>query len=121
MESGTPGRKATADGWMNRALLRTRATYASPVRAVSLGADAAALHARAERCGRDQQPERFPGAGRARRRHVREHVRNDARHQVLNGTGRETFEAVKLLQSIQTAALRAGERRRISGRTLGQA
>src|SRR5690349_24145985 len=35
MESGTPGRKATADGWLNRALAPQ--TIASPVRAVSLG------------------------------------------------------------------------------------
>ena len=36
MESGTPGRKATRDGWMNRAL-PTAAGKVSPVRAVSLG------------------------------------------------------------------------------------
>ena len=36
MESGTPGRKATQDGWMNRAL-PPAAGKPSPVRAVSLG------------------------------------------------------------------------------------
>src|SRR4051794_661764 len=36
MESGTPGLKATQDGWMNRALPRNRGK-ASPVRAVALG------------------------------------------------------------------------------------
>src|SRR3954466_8438835 len=36
MESGTPGRKATHDGWMNRALPKL-AGKSSPVRAVSLG------------------------------------------------------------------------------------
>src|SRR5450631_4877073 len=35
MESGTPGRKATADGWLNRALVSQK--NPSPVRAVSLG------------------------------------------------------------------------------------
>ena len=35
MESGTPGRKATADGWLNRSLLSQ--PNPSPVRAVSLG------------------------------------------------------------------------------------
>src|ERR1019366_3096646 len=36
MESGTPGRKATEDGWMNRALPQA-AGKVSPLRAVSLG------------------------------------------------------------------------------------
>ena len=36
MESGTPGRKATRDGWMNRALPKPR-EKPSPVRAVALG------------------------------------------------------------------------------------
>lgn len=36
MESGTPGRKASEDGWMNRALPRV-AGKVSPVRAVALG------------------------------------------------------------------------------------
>src|ERR1022692_1669832 len=36
MESATPGLKATADGWMNRALPRAAATV-SPVRAVAMG------------------------------------------------------------------------------------
>src|SRR5580700_2820023 len=36
MESGTPGRRATGDGWMNRALPRETGRI-SPVRAVSMG------------------------------------------------------------------------------------
>src|SRR5579872_4827889 len=37
MESGTPGRKATADGWLNRALSPEVDGQKSPLRAVSLG------------------------------------------------------------------------------------
>src|SRR4051794_25795016 len=37
MESGTPGRKGTTDGWLNRAL--GREPEPSPVRAISLGTD----------------------------------------------------------------------------------
>src|SRR5690349_3808891 len=37
MESGTPGRKATSDGWLNRALPPSADARQSPVRAVSLG------------------------------------------------------------------------------------
>src|SRR5581483_4300179 len=36
MESGTPGLKATTDGWMNRALPKVNGPV-SPLRAVSLG------------------------------------------------------------------------------------
>src|SRR6202165_85346 len=38
MEAGTPGRKGTTDGWMNRALLKDTAKP-SPLRAVSLGSN----------------------------------------------------------------------------------
>ena len=38
MESGTPGRKTTPDGWMNRLLGATPARQASATRAVSVGA-----------------------------------------------------------------------------------
>src|SRR5579862_9513604 len=38
MESGTPGRKATSDGWLNRALLVEPRGVKTPIRAVSMGA-----------------------------------------------------------------------------------
>ena len=41
MESGTPGRKATTDGWLNRALPPELSGVRSPVRAVSLGTELA--------------------------------------------------------------------------------
>src|SRR5271156_830679 len=39
MESGTPGRKATSDGWLNRAIPENKQSKISPVRAVSMSAD----------------------------------------------------------------------------------
>jgi len=39
MESGTPGRKATDDGWLNRALQAAPQADASPFRAVAMGAN----------------------------------------------------------------------------------
>src|SRR6266481_692872 len=39
MESGTPGRKATEDGWLNRALENVPEENASPFRAVAMGAN----------------------------------------------------------------------------------
>src|SRR5579864_7807491 len=97
MESGTPGRKATDDGWLNRALPSTEGPL-SPVRAIAMGAV-------------------LPRAMRGRNNAVaieslnNFQVRNDSASKVfqatyagssdkiLNGTGRETFDAVKLLQS----------------------
>src|SRR5882762_5483339 len=38
MESGTPGMKGTADGWLNRALVKA-AGPVSPIRAISLGSN----------------------------------------------------------------------------------
>ena len=98
MESGTPGRKATADGWLNRALANQ--ADPSPVRAVSLGTvlprsmrgqnQAVAIANLNDFRIRDTR-----GAG------TFESMYDNTLDQVLNGAGRETFEAVKLMQSIQ--------------------
>ncbi|HVW08806.1 MAG TPA: DUF1501 domain-containing protein [Bryobacteraceae bacterium] len=99
MESGTPGLKSTADGWLNRALV-PEAGKASPVRAVSLGPtlpramrgknDAVAVESLSAFNVRDA------AAAKAL-----EAMYEDSSDQALNGTGRETFEAVSLLQSLQ--------------------
>lgn len=110
MESGTPGRKATTDGWLNRALTDRGETVTSPVsplRAIALGS-------------------MLPRAMRGRNDAVAIEnlssfqVRNDGASKVfqtmyagspdhiLNGTGRETFDAVKLLQSIQKQPYQPG-------------
>ena len=98
MESGTPGRKATSDGWLNRALAPEK--NQSPVRAVSLGAtlprsmrgknEAVAIANLNDFRIRDTR-----GAG------TFESMYDNTLDQALNGAGRETFEAVKLMQSIQ--------------------
>jgi uncharacterized protein (DUF1501 family) len=99
MESGTPGLKATSDGWLNRALPAI-AGKPSPVRAVSLGPSL-------------PRTLRGPESAVAVDNLSAFHVRDDAAakmlesmyvgtgDRILNGTGRETFEAVALLQSIQ--------------------
>jgi uncharacterized protein (DUF1501 family) len=98
MESGTPGRKGTSDGWLNRAL--TPQKIISPVRAVSLGSalprtlrgrnDAVAVNNLNEFQVRD-----------TRSSASFESMYAGTLDKVLNGTGRETFDAVKLMQSIQ--------------------
>jgi uncharacterized protein (DUF1501 family) len=98
MESGTPGRKATSDGWLNRALPSEKEI--SPVRAVSLGTGLPrALRGHNEAVAianlNDFQIKDTRGADSF------EAMYQGTIDQVLNGAGRETFEAVKLMQSIQ--------------------
>ena len=99
MESGTPGRKATPGGWMNRAL-PAETGKVSPVRAVSLGANL-------PRTLRGQNPavaiNDLPGfqvrdAGAAS---AFESMYDSATDTLLQGAGRQTFEAVRLLGAIQ--------------------
>ena len=98
MESGTPGLKSTGDGWLNRAL--PRQAQSSAVRAVSLG---------------PELPRSLRGSNQAlsitnlndfqvrdaRAANTFESMYGTSADQILNGTGRETFDAVRLMQSIQ--------------------
>jgi uncharacterized protein (DUF1501 family) len=100
MESGTPGLKATPDGWLNRALPAVDKGTLSPVRAVSLGTNlsrtlrgtnsAIAVSNLNEFQIRDSlSSSTFEG------------MYEGTLDKVLKGTGRETFDAVKILQSVQ--------------------
>jgi uncharacterized protein (DUF1501 family) len=98
MESGTPGRKATSDGWLNRALPLARES--SPARAVCMGAQLPrSLRGRNDALAinnlNDFQVRDARGAA------TFESMYAKTGDKVLNGTGRETFDAVKLMQSIQ--------------------
>jgi uncharacterized protein (DUF1501 family) len=98
MESGTPGVKATPDGWLNRAL--PSEVPSSPIRAVSMTADL-------PRCLRGNRPalaienlntfkiadDRMTGAF--------ETMYRNAADPVLSNTGRETFEAVRMMQAVE--------------------
>ncbi len=98
MESGTPGLKATRDGWLNRALPEAKST--SPVRAVSLGPAlprtlrggnaAVAVNNLSEFQIRDPQSAM-----------TFESMYTTTADKVLSGTGRETFDAIKIVQNIQ--------------------
>ncbi len=99
MESGTPGLKATNDGWLNRALPPGPGRI-SPVRAVAMGAVLPrAMRGRSNALAIENLNSfqvRNDGASKAFQAMYAESTDT-----VLNGTGRETFEAVKLLQSIE--------------------
>jgi uncharacterized protein (DUF1501 family) len=118
MESGTPGRKATSDGWLNRALPPVKGTH-SPIRAVSLGSalprslrgrnDAVAIN----KLG-DFQVRDTPSSA------AFESMYASTPDRVLNGTGRETFEAVKLIESIQKQTYTPSGGARYPGSRFGQ-
>jgi len=110
MESGTPGVKATNDGWLNRALQAEDACCArkhSAFRAVALGTQVprtleGRIPAVAVNNVRDfsvggQNPAGAPMAASF------ETMYADSVNAVLHGTGSETFEAVKMLQAADPA------------------
>jgi uncharacterized protein (DUF1501 family) len=108
MESGTPGVKATPDGWLNRALQAEMVTgKPSAFRAVVLGTQvprtlqgklpAIAVNNLADFSvgGRGPQASPISNAFQA--------MYDESSDAVLHGTGQETFEAVKMLKSADPA------------------
>ena len=96
MESGTPGVKSTRDGWLNRGL---EGKPASPVRAVAVGSrlpralrGASSAVAVANIAGFKVQEKESAG--------MFEQMYTRSGDTQLMGAGRDTFEAVKLLESI---------------------
>ncbi len=94
MESGTPGRKTTSDGWLNRAL--TPVAKPSPVRAVSMGTSLA----RALR-GSNAAVALKSVDGFEVRDPAFEAMYAGTLDQVMGGAGKDTFEALKLMDSIR--------------------
>src|SRR2546427_5253575 len=107
MESGTPGVKSTPDGWLARAAT-TLPAIRSPFRAVALGptlprvlrGDAGAISL--------TSLERFDVRGAAEAAVARkgfESLYEQGVQDLLHGTGRETFEAVRMLKSANPSRL----------------
>ena len=98
MESGTPGRKATQDGWLNRAL--PAGASPSSLRAVSLGPtlsrtlrgprDAVAIN--------NLKDFKIPDA---RLSDTFESMYAASLDNVMHGTGKETFNAVRTVQTVE--------------------
>jgi uncharacterized protein (DUF1501 family) len=99
MESGTPGLKATHDGWMNRALPKEMGKV-SPVRAVSLGPTVARTLAGHNPAIAMQNISSF-GVRDPQAAAQFEQMYMESKDPQMRAAGRETFEAVSLLQSIQ--------------------
>ena len=99
MESGTPGMKSTSDGWLNRAL-PPALDKPSPVRAVSLGPTLARTLQGPNSAVAVESLGNFTVRDAAASK-VLESMYGSTQDKILGGTGRETFDAVALLQSIQ--------------------
>ena len=99
MESGTPGYKNQADGWMNRALVKEAGSL-SPLRAVSMGTNLPrSMRGRNDAISinnlNDFQVKDLNSSG------TFESMYASTVDTVLHGTGRETFDAIRIMQSIQ--------------------
>ena len=111
MESGTPGVKSTPDGWLNRALAASSAPQ-SAFRAIAMGPSVPrtlegpvpaiaidnlsnfGVHEPAVRSAVAPQPAAPDGFAA---------MYADTVNSVLHGTGKETFEAIKMLRSAAPA------------------
>jgi uncharacterized protein (DUF1501 family) len=102
MESGTPGVKSTSEGWLNRYLQARHTEETTPFRAVALAtqlprvlqgaAPALAMNQIAQFGIRGGQASEAIGASF-------EAEYASAADRVLNGTGREAFNAIKMLKT----------------------
>ena len=108
MESGTPGVKVTEDGWLNRALLAAPVeAKPSAFRAVALGTQvprtlqgklpAIALNNLADFSVGGKGPQTSPISN------AFQAMYDQSTDSVLQGTGQETFEAVKMLKAADPA------------------
>lgn len=103
MESGTPGVKSTADGWLNRTLQSEQGATDSPFRAVALGTSLPRILSGKAPAVAVSNVNGFGIAGgnpaAAPIVNTFEAMYAQSVDTVLHGTGRETFDAVKMLKS----------------------
>jgi uncharacterized protein (DUF1501 family) len=103
MESGTPGMKSTADGWLNRTLQSESIVGDDPFSAVALGPSLPRILSGKAPAIAVSNVNAFGIAGgnpaAAPVGNTFETMYDQSVDAVLHGTGRETFEAVKMLKS----------------------
>jgi uncharacterized protein (DUF1501 family) len=103
MESGTPGVKITSDGWLNRTLQSELAAGHSPFRGIALGTSLPRILAGKAPAVAVSNVNGFSIAGgnpaAAPLGNTFEAMYAESVDSVLHSTGRETFEAVKMLKS----------------------
>jgi uncharacterized protein (DUF1501 family) len=104
MESGTPGMKATSDGWLNRTLHSLPASADnSAFRAIALGPALPRILTGSERAVAVNNISDFGVGGRNPNAtpiaNTFEAMYDQSVDSVLHGTGQETFDAVKMLKA----------------------
>ena len=104
MESGTPGMKATSDGWLNRTLHSLPASADnSAFRAIALGPALPRILTGSERAVAVNNINDFGVGGRNPNAtpiaNTFEAMYDQSVDSVLHGTGQETFDAVKMLKA----------------------
>ncbi len=100
MESGTPGKKATEDGWLNRHLQNQADPGSTPFRAVSMTANLPRIlsgQASAVAMSSIREFGLRPAAGAQVARGFEDMYEGSVRD-VLHGNGQETFEATRFLK-----------------------
>jgi len=105
MESGTPGVKATEDGWLNRAIETVPGENASPFRAVAMGPNLPRmLHGSASAIALpDLKQFKVMGPSAAMAATAQggfEAMYAQTVDHALHGTGTETFEAIDMLRKV---------------------
>jgi uncharacterized protein (DUF1501 family) len=102
MESGTPGVKITSDGWLNRTLQSEPTAADSPFRGIALGTSLPRILSGKASAVAVSNVNGFAIAGgksAAPLGNTFEAMYEQSVDSMLHGTGRETFEAVKMLKS----------------------
>ena len=108
MESGTPGVKATDDGWLNRAMETVPEENASPFRAVAMGPNLPRMLRGSAPAIALPDLKQFkvmaqsPGSGKVVEGGFEAMYAQTVDH-ALHGTGTETFEAIDLLRNADPA------------------
>jgi uncharacterized protein (DUF1501 family) len=107
MESGTPGVKSTEDGWLNRAVAGEQTSAPSPFRAVALGSSLPRTLSGPAAAVAISNVNDFAVGGRSPVASLAgnsfEAMYESSVDSVLHGTGKETFDAVKMLKSANPA------------------
>jgi uncharacterized protein (DUF1501 family) len=101
MESATPGRKGTADGWLNRYMQTKKDLKATPFRAVAFSANTPrSLLGPAPALAMTNISDFGVRAGQGNNQVAQsfEALYGQAGNDMLQGTGKEAFEAVKMLK-----------------------
>jgi uncharacterized protein (DUF1501 family) len=101
METGTPGVKSTADGWLNRYLQARHDSEATAFRAVSLTQQLPRMLQGSAPAIAMTQIAQFGVRGPAQQLFEAAYASTPDR--VLNGTGREAFDAIRTLQAADPA------------------